>query len=310
MPTAPERRSVPISANPSRILFDSRLVQVGEFRCPTRHPRFADSGPTRVHCFVFPRTAVWIQHDGREPFVADSTVVPLYNPGLPYRRRQISRAGDRTDWFGVTPTALRDLLAAYDGRAADAPHRLFQFDFARSTTQTFFTQRRIFEHVRKNDVPDALFVEESVLGLLDDVLTTVYGRATTTALVPARHRTLAEDARAVLNRTFAGGEGLTALAAALAASPFHLCRVFKRHTGHTVHGYRAQLRLRRSLDLLGDSSGDILETALALGYSGHSHFTDAFHRAFGVTPSAFRTMSAYRRRDIAATLGRRVLAMP
>jgi AraC-like DNA-binding protein len=32
--------------------------------------------------------------------------------------------------------------------------------------------------------------------------------------------------------------------------------------------------------------------ALDLGYSSHSHFTASFRRAFGLTPSAARTITA------------------
>jgi AraC-like DNA-binding protein len=32
----------------------------------------------------------------------------------------------------------------------------------------------------------------------------------------------------------------------------------------------------------------LTELALDLGYSSHSHFTDAFRREFGVSPAAFR----------------------
>ena len=81
---------------PDRMIFDSGLVSAGEFRCPVGHPRFEDSGPTRQYCFVFPRNACWIEHEGSRPFVADATVVPLYNQGHPYRRGVISPDGDRT----------------------------------------------------------------------------------------------------------------------------------------------------------------------------------------------------------------------
>ncbi|MBA3270667.1 MAG: helix-turn-helix domain-containing protein [Acidobacteria bacterium] len=33
---------------------------------------------------------------------------------------------------------------------------------------------------------------------------------------------------------------------------------------------------------------DLLATALDLGYSSHSHFTETFRRSFGITPSAVR----------------------
>jgi len=49
----------------------------------------------------------------------------------------------------------------------------------------------------------------------------------------------------------------------------------------------------------------ILSIALALGYSGHSHFTSAFHTTFGVTPSEYRRLSRRRRSAAAAkTLSR------
>jgi AraC family transcriptional regulator len=275
------------------MLFESALVQVGQFRCPTSHPRFADSGPTRSYCFVFPRTAVWIQHDGGTPFVADSTVVPLYNPGHAYRRRPISRDGDRTDWFSATPSVLREMLSTRDARAADASHRLFRYDFARASPETFLAQRQIFQHVRSGDAPDALFVEESVIAVLDDVLSSIYGARTPSNPTRPQHRDLAEGVREQLARTFSGRQSLSALAHAVGASVFHVCRVFRRQTGLTLHGYRSQLRLRRSLELLGDL--DVLSAALALGYSSHSHFTSAFHRTFGLTPSDFRDRSSRRR---------------
>ena len=49
----------------------------------------------------------------------------------------------------------------------------------------------------------------------------------------------------------------------------------------------SQLRLRKSLEFVGESWDDILTTAIVLGYSGHSHFTSAFHRMFGVKPQSF-----------------------
>ena len=106
------------------------------------HPCFNDSGPTEMHCFVFPRTAVWIQHEGRAPFVADPNVVPLYNPGQPYRRERISAAGDQTDWFGVAPRVLREMVATRDPRAADSD-TLFRFDAAPAGADTYVAQRQV-----------------------------------------------------------------------------------------------------------------------------------------------------------------------
>src|SRR5262245_6683959 len=86
-----------------RILVETSAIQVGAFRCPVGHPSFADSGPIRNHCFVFPRTPVIIRHRDERPFAADATLVTLYNKGQEYRRAAVSADGDRCDWYAVAP---------------------------------------------------------------------------------------------------------------------------------------------------------------------------------------------------------------
>jgi AraC-like DNA-binding protein len=272
-------------SDPDRVIFASPIAMVGEFRCPVGHPRFEDSGPTRQYCFVFPRHACWIEHEGERPFVADSTVMPLYNIGRPYRRAAISPDGDRTDWFAVSPAVLREMVSLYDRRAADHPGRLFTRPFVRTSSRAFLAQRCVFEHVRRLPSPDRLFVEETVIGVLAGVLARMAGGAPRPD--PAAATGVGERARAHLARTFQTRESVAAVADAVGVSPFHLCRVFRRETGDTLHGCRTALRLRWSLGAIHDC-GDMLSVALAAGFSHHSHFTAAFRRAFGVSPSAFR----------------------
>ena len=63
------------------IVFDSGLVRIGAFRCHPDHPSFEDSGPAQNYCFVFPRTAVKIEHEHEPVFVANPNVVTFYNLG-------------------------------------------------------------------------------------------------------------------------------------------------------------------------------------------------------------------------------------
>ena len=272
--------------DPDHVLFDSGVVQAGLFRCPVGHPRFEDSGPTRQYCFVFPRNACWIEHEGQRPFVADSTVVPLYNRGRPYRRGVISSDGDCTDWFGVNPAVLREMVAEFDPDTAADEERLFTRGFVGASSATFLRQRGVFEHLERDTPPDVLYVEESVIALLGGVLQRSYGGREQARRSPPRGR-VAQQAREHLARTFRRREGVTDVARAVGVSAFHLCRMFRRETGYSLHRYRTELRLRWSLQGLRDGA-DILTVALAAGFSHHSHFTAAFHRTFGLAPSAFR----------------------
>jgi AraC-like DNA-binding protein len=45
-----------------------------------------------------------------------------------------------------------------------------------------------------------------------------------------------------------------------------------------------------------DGCGDLTALALDLGFSSHSHFTDAFRRRFGMAPSSLRTRTTHAQR--------------
>jgi AraC family transcriptional regulator len=289
------RPSTPL--DPDRIVFESPIVKIGAFRLPAAHPDFEDTGPARNYCFVFPRHACWIEHEGERPFVADSTTVPLYNAGRPYRRGVIDPAGDASDWFAVAPAVLADVVSRFDADAAGNPDRLFARGAVSAPADLFLTQREVFNHVVGNAPADTLLVEESVFSMLDAVLRQAYGEANHGEATSGA--ALVAGARAHLARTFRGKGGIADVAAAVGTSPFHLCRVFRRETGYSLHRYRTELRLRWSLQPLADGV-DILTTALDAGFAHHSHFTMSFRRTFGIPPSAFRRV--HRRRGNAIPL--------
>jgi AraC-like DNA-binding protein len=56
----------------------------------------------------------------------------------------------------------------------------------------------------------------------------------------------------------------------------------------TLHSFKTEVRLRRGLEMLGDSTSHLSRIALELGFSSHSHFSDTLRRRFGKTPTAIR----------------------
>ena len=273
------------------VVFASPLVRVGRWRCPADHPVFLDSGPTPDTLFVFPRDGVWIQHEGGEPFVADANTVTYYNKGQAYRRRQLSQWGDQCEWFAVAPEAIAETLAAHEPAAIDRPDSPFRFTHGPSDPESYLRQRRVFQHVTNEPSADRLFVEEAVLSILGDVTRLAYAHAGVTVAPRARQRRevdLVEAARDVIARRFRENLSLADIAREVDSSVFHLARIFKARTGFTLHAYRNQLRLRAALERLSERDADLIDIALDLGFSSHSHFTETFRRSFGKTPSAVR----------------------
>ncbi|WP_250889186.1 AraC family transcriptional regulator [Mesorhizobium sp. dw_380] len=84
---------------------------------------------------------------------------------------------------------------------------------------------------------------------------------------------------------------LADLAKEVGVSRFHFSRAFKQSTGMTPHAFIARRRLDRSADMLRSTNMSATEIALECGFGSSSHFTVAFKRAFGASPTEFRRRS-------------------
>ena len=274
-----------------RVVFFTECVTIGAFRCAADHPSFRNSGPIQNDCFVFPRTAVVIQHDNARAFVADPTTVTLYNRRQQYERRLVSADGDRCDWFAVSPELLRAALLDVDPAAAEA-ERPIRFAHAPANSATYLEQRQLFVDASATAAVAPLDLEERVVSLLERVLGLAYhdrGARVSGQRLP-HAADLGDDAKRWIAPRVAQPLTLTRIARALDCSVFHLCRSFRRATGLTLHGYRDAVRLRLALERLGDGERDLSRLALDLGYSSHSHFSASFRQSFGVAPSAARKL--------------------
>jgi AraC-like DNA-binding protein len=288
---SPALRPVPDAAAAiDRHVWRGDLVAIGAFRCDPRHPLFEDSGPIQNHCVVFPRSSLVIEPAGFRPFVGDPGVVSVYNAGQEYRRRPISPAGDRCDYFAVTDEALRGVVEPIDPDAAGR-RDVFRVSHVVGRARWYATQRQIVKAALDPAGPDPLEAEERVLRLIDDVAAAIAAarrrQTATDSAGTRRRRDLVDAARRVLARRACERLTLRQLASAVGASPFHMCRAFREVTGTTLHRFREQLRLAAALELI-EEGHDLSRVALDVGYSSHSHLAAAFRRAYGHSPSGAR----------------------
>jgi AraC-like DNA-binding protein len=96
-----------------------------------------------------------------------------------------------------------------------------------------------------------------------------------------------EKVVAVLREKLPAPPTLEELGRAAGCSPFHLSRTFSTATGMTIPQYTRQLRLERAAELLRSGKFNVTEAALEVGYSSLSHFSQAFHEAFGCCPGLY-----------------------
>jgi AraC-like DNA-binding protein len=241
---------------------------------------------------------VWIEQNGRPPFVADPHVMVLYNLGQPYTRRPLAPDGDRADWFSVGPDLAASI--AKDVQPDGDPRHPFPIAYVSAPSALFYRQRRTLARILRGEA-DAFFVEQEVVGVVG---TAMERAAPRTGRARQDIRAVVEATRAEICRDPSRAFTVRELASRVAVSPFHLCRIFRRETGVTLHEYLVDLRLRLSLEHLSGRQPDLSRVALEVGFSSHSHFSAAFRRRLGVSPSRARKELS----GIGATLSNRVTA--
>lgn len=244
--------------------------------------------------------------------VVDGTTMVLIEPGQPYGTRTLNGLGARGSSLAVSSDVLAGVFEERGLSGAQTRKRFAQLTF-RTTSRLTLAERLLFRCLGKGAPKEALGVEEAALEVL--------GQIVEHACAPGREKRLPRAGAKKARRIVSQLTGVMAeryrerlllrdLAAAVGASPYYLCHVFRSATDMAVHRYLNALRLQAALDRLLDNGGDLTELALDVGYSSHSHFSAAFRREFGLTPSQFRRLASLERLQSARQSLARKLAAP
>jgi AraC family transcriptional regulator len=141
---------------------------------------------------------------------------------------------------------------------------------------------RLYHEFRELDRFGALAIEGLLLELLAEVFRC--SEAGTMSRPPGWLKRAREAVRA----QFAQNLSLDEIARSAGVHPAHLAREFRRHYRCTVGEYVRELRIEHARRELASSDTPLVEIALAAGFSDQSHFSKAFKRHTGLTPTEFR----------------------
>ena len=255
-----------------RALYRSALLAVDLWRCVEDGPglRAERAHPAPVLTVLLSGASA-LQERGRTVIVEAGTAL-FAHANLAYRAAHPFGCGDTGCHVRPSPALLQELPLPQAPWTAIAVPMRANLRF-----------RAAVEGVALRG-SDGLELEEACLSLLAAMPDLRLREAG-----PATHRRQAEridETKALLLRRFGEPLSLDEVAGAVGLSPFHLARLFRRHTGFSLHGYRTRVRLLHALDRLEEARGALTDLSLDLGFSSQSHFTDVFRRAFGVPPGA------------------------
>lgn len=271
--------SAPMSTLSVQLLLDTANLAVRDVRCggECRH-RSGDECSRATH-LVFPYRGVYVRHLGSDAAVAEANQVLFFNAGESYSISHPVDGGDASFVLVLDESWLHELTPA---------------DLIRSGGGFRQQRRRIdpraqalvalLRHSLRHEAIEKLEAETLALTLVRRALgeRTSHGARST-----AGRQKLVDRAKLVLASDLARRWSLSAIAAEVGVSPVYLTQVFQQVEGMPLYRYQLRLRLARSLDLL-NGYNDLTALALEVGFSSHSHFTAAFRRTYGRSPSAFK----------------------
>jgi AraC-like DNA-binding protein len=273
-----------------RIAHRGPLAAVGEWRCPGHAEGEGPPECASRHLVVFTRSGAFRRTAGGRSVVADPATVLFFPRGQEYRVGHPVPGGDRCVVLALAGGLLDEVAWGAAGRrgAGRSGASPFPAPAAPVDAGAALELRRLLAAAGR----DPLEADERALHLAGRALRAAAAavRGASVRGGPERPATAALHARVVERaRLCAAGRfrerlTLSDLGRAAAASPWHLCRLFRRATGMSIHRHVNRLRLLAGLDLLAPGA-DLSAIALEVGFSSHSHFTTAFRREFGATPS-------------------------
>ena len=69
------------------------------------------------------------------------------------------------------------------------------------------------------------------------------------------------------------------------------CRLFNEYVGQSPNVYLTNYRIKKSCEMLKESTMSVMEVALACGFQSHSYFTQIFQKEVGLSPKEYRHTS-------------------
>jgi AraC family transcriptional regulator len=268
-------------------LLQTESVSVRDVYCrgTCRH-RSAEECASAAH-IVFPYRGAYVRHLGSEDAVAEASQVLFFNPAEGYRVSHPVSGGDASLDLVVDAHLLRELapktLLKEGADLAFRPQRLRIDPRAQALVA-------LLRHSLHRGIAEPLEAESLALTLVRRALGPRTARA---AGGTVGRQKLVDRVKLLLTSDLSRRWMLADIAAEVGGSAVYLTQVFQQVEGVPLYRYQLHLRLARALDLLGQYD-DLTALSLDLGFSSHSHFSAAFQRTYGRSPSEFR-QSALRR---------------
>lgn len=149
-------------------------------------------------------------------------------------------------------------------------------------------------HVAPSEFEKLIFLTKRLISDSEDfvsftrILSILCKSASTDVYNVSRENKLISDIMHYIGTNYRKNESLEEIASKFAISKYHLCHLFKQHSGSTVVKHINALKIRDACKMLDNKKASIDEIASECGFNSAMYFCRIFKQITGVTPSMWR----------------------
>jgi AraC-like DNA-binding protein len=148
--------------------------------------------------------------------------------------------------------------------------------------------RELFDLLQKNGLAQTGHTHKVCAALIPALLHKIAETSVSAASMDSRSLATFEQLRSLLSDDFLNVHSLEEAATRCHISVAYACRLFKRFDRQSPYQFLMQRKMRYAADLLSDPNALTKQVAKRLGFAGHSQFSRAFRRVFGIYPAQFQ----------------------
>ena len=270
-------------------LYESDFYHILDFKCRCTECQTSKPEYSKAFCISFVRKGNFLFNVFRRSLDSYNGCVLVTKPGYERTVTHIHTVPDECTIFEFKNSFYKEILEQY------GQLRFFTNNDIHSTLIRTGPELELLHFEATRCIlhrSDKLKMDGLVIELLEKIVPNISDYQPNRQVneqLKRNHLVTIERAKEFITQNFIRDISLMEIARYSHVSSFHFSRIFKKFTSYSPHQFLLQLRLKNAEMYLRTTELPVSDIGFSSGFNSIEHFTAAFRKNYGCSPSAFRS---------------------
>jgi AraC family transcriptional regulator len=271
-------------------LYESDFYRILDFRCRCVECRVSKPEYSNAFCISFVRKGNFLFNVFRRSLDSYSGCVLVTKPGYERTVTHVHTIPDECTIFEFKNNFYEEIKEQYASQLFFTSNDIHS-TLVRTNPELELLHHEAIQSIRRGG-RGKLKMDSLVIELLEKIMPNITDYKPNHLIdksLKKNHLVTIERAKEYLAQNFMRDLSLMELAAYSHVSSFHFSRIFKKFTSYSPHQFLMELRLKNAELFLKNTSMPVSDIGFTSGFNSAEHFTVAFRKKYGCSPSGFRS---------------------